>query len=81
MHPAAGPGGVVPEGAVDHRGAALREVAHPAARVGLIHRVDGKRVVTVTANVAEGVQTTRSAIEIARELGVELPITEQLISL
>ena len=29
----------------------------PAQRVGLIHRVDGQRVVTVTANVAEGVQT------------------------
>jgi multidrug efflux pump len=29
----------------------------PAQRVGIIHRVDGKRVITVTANVAEGVQT------------------------
>ncbi|WP_349370309.1 efflux RND transporter permease subunit [Salinarimonas sp.] len=29
----------------------------PAPRVGLINRVDGRRVVTVTANVAEGVQS------------------------
>ena len=29
----------------------------PAQRTGTINRVDGKRVVTVTANVAEGVQT------------------------
>lgn len=31
-----------------------------------------------TGMVAEGVQTTRSAVEIARGLGVELPITEQV---
>lgn len=31
-----------------------------------------------TGMVAEGVQTTRSAVEIAREHGVELPITEQV---
>jgi len=31
-----------------------------------------------TGMVAEGVQTTRSALEIAREVGVELPITEQV---
>ena len=29
----------------------------PAQRTGIIHRVDGKRVITVTANVADGVQT------------------------
>ena len=29
----------------------------PAQRTGTINRVDGKRVITVTANVAEGVQT------------------------
>ena len=29
----------------------------PAPKVGLINRVDGQRVVTVTANVAEGVQS------------------------
>jgi glycerol-3-phosphate dehydrogenase (NAD(P)+) len=28
--------------------------------------------------VAEGVTTTRAALELARDLGVELPITEQI---
>jgi multidrug efflux pump len=40
----------------------------PARRIGLIHRVDGDRVVTVTANVAEGVQTAAVQEAIAREL-------------
>ncbi len=40
----------------------------PSRRVGLINRVDSRRVVTVTANVAEGVQTAT----------VQQAITEQL---
>jgi multidrug efflux pump len=44
-----GPTGSVPIGNF------IRRV--PAQRTGTINRVDGKRVVTVTANVAEGVQT------------------------
>jgi len=40
----------------------------PARRVGLIHRVDGKRTVTVTANVAEGVQTAAVQQEVAKQL-------------
>jgi len=43
------PGGSVPIGNFIKR--------IPAQRIGTINRVDGKRVVTVTANVAEGVQT------------------------
>ncbi len=43
------PGGSVPIGNF------IKRV--PAQRTGIIHRVDGKRVITVTANVAEGVQT------------------------
>jgi len=31
----------------------------PAPRVGYINRVNGNRVTTVSANVAEGVQTAR----------------------
>jgi multidrug efflux pump len=40
----------------------------PAQRVGLIHRVDGERVITVTANVAEGVQTAAVQQEITKQL-------------
>ncbi|HVY20421.1 MAG TPA: efflux RND transporter permease subunit [Bauldia sp.] len=40
----------------------------PSQRVGLIHRVDGERVITVTANVAEGVQTALVQQEIAKQL-------------
>lgn len=40
----------------------------PSRRVGLIHRVDGKRVVTVTANVAEGVQTAAVQMQVAEQL-------------
>ena len=40
----------------------------PAARTGIINRIDGKRVITVTANLAEGVQTAAVTQEIAAEL-------------
>ncbi len=40
----------------------------PAQRVGLIHRIEGHRVVTVTANVAEGVQTAAVTQAIEAEL-------------
>ncbi|MHA1554728.1 MAG: efflux RND transporter permease subunit [Alphaproteobacteria bacterium] len=40
----------------------------PSRRVGLINRVDGKRVVTVTANVAENVQTAAVQEEITAQL-------------
>jgi multidrug efflux pump len=40
----------------------------PAQRVGYINRVNANRVVTVSANVAEGVQTANVQQEIAREL-------------
>jgi multidrug efflux pump len=40
----------------------------PAARTGLINRVDGKRVITVTANVAEGVQTAVVQGEVTKGL-------------
>jgi multidrug efflux pump len=40
----------------------------PARRVGLIHRVSGQRVVTVTANVAEGVPTAVVQQRITQEL-------------
>jgi multidrug efflux pump len=40
----------------------------PARRVGLIHRVDSQRVVTVTANVAEGVQTALVQQAVTSEL-------------
>ncbi len=40
----------------------------PAPSVGLIHRVDGHRVVTVTANVAEGVQTAAVQQKITSQL-------------
>src|SRR5204863_8711115 len=41
----------------------------PAARVGYINRVAGNRVMAVSANVAEGVQTAKVQQEIAAELG------------
>ena len=40
----------------------------PAHSVGTIHRVDGKRIVKVTANLAEGVQTAAVQQEIKQEL-------------
>jgi multidrug efflux pump len=40
----------------------------PARRVGVINRVDGERVVTVTANVAEGTQTAFVQQEITNQL-------------
>ncbi len=40
----------------------------PAQRVGYINRVNANRVMTVAANVAEGVQTAKVQEEIAREL-------------
>ncbi len=40
----------------------------PSQRVGFIHRVNGNRVTTVSANVAEGVQTARVQQEIQHEL-------------
>ena len=40
----------------------------PAPRVGYINRVDGNRVMTVSANVAEGVQTAKVQQEIAARL-------------
>ncbi len=40
----------------------------PAARVGLIHRVDGKRVVTVTANVQAGVPVSTVQAEVTKRL-------------
>jgi multidrug efflux pump len=40
----------------------------PSPRVGYINRVNGSRVMNVTANVAEGVQTAKVQQEIAAEL-------------
>jgi len=40
----------------------------PAQRTGLINRVEGSRVVTVSANVAEGVQTAAVLAEITAQL-------------
>ncbi len=40
----------------------------PSQRVGFIHRVNGNRVTTVSANIAEGVQTARVQQEIQQEL-------------
>jgi multidrug efflux pump len=40
----------------------------PAQRVGIINRIEGKRIVTVTANVAEGVQTAAVTQAIQQEL-------------
>ena len=40
----------------------------PAPRVGYINRVAGNRVMTVSANVAQGVQTAKVQEEIAQEL-------------
>jgi multidrug efflux pump len=40
----------------------------PARRVGYINRVGGNRVMTVSANVAEGVQSAKVQEDIAREL-------------
>ncbi|WP_372423808.1 efflux RND transporter permease subunit [Salinarimonas chemoclinalis] len=45
----------------------------PVERVGLINRVDGRRVVTVTANVAEGVQSAAVQAAVDAELaGLDL---------
>lgn len=45
----------------------------PVERVGLINRVDGRRVVTVTANVAEGVQSAAVQAAVEAELaGLDL---------
>src|SRR5580704_8526503 len=41
----------------------------PVQRVGYINRVNANRVMTVSANVAEGVQTAVVQADIARELG------------
>ncbi len=43
----------------------------PSERTGIINRVDGKRVITVTANLAEGVQTAAVTQAIAAELANE----------
>ena len=40
----------------------------PSQRVGFIHRVNGNRVTTVSANVAEGVPTARVQQEVQQEL-------------
>ncbi|MBX9777236.1 MAG: efflux RND transporter permease subunit [Xanthobacteraceae bacterium] len=40
----------------------------PSQRVGFIHRVNGNRVTTVSANIAEGVQTARVQQEVQQEL-------------
>jgi multidrug efflux pump len=40
----------------------------PAQRTGIINRIDGKRVITVSANVAEGVQTAVVQEEITKGL-------------
>lgn len=40
----------------------------PAQRTGIINRLDGRRVVTVTANVAEGVQNAEVLAEIDAQL-------------
>jgi multidrug efflux pump len=45
----------------------------PAPRVGYINRVAGNRVMTVSANVAEGVQTAVVQQEIAKALAADLP--------
>src|ERR1019366_5808278 len=46
----------------------------PAQRVGFIHRVAGSRVLTVSANLAEGVQSANVQQQIAAELAkAELP--------
>ncbi len=54
------PAGSVPIGNFIHR--------VPAQRTGIIHRVDGKRVITVTANLAEGVQTAAVTQALTQEL-------------
>jgi multidrug efflux pump len=41
----------------------------PAQRVGNINRINGNRVITVSSNVAEGVQSAKVQKEIAAELG------------
>ena len=46
----------------------FRRSASPAPRVGYINRVAGNRVMTVSANVAEGVQSAKVQQEIAAEL-------------
>ena len=40
----------------------------PALRTGIINRLDGKRIITVTANVKQGVQTAAVQAEITKEL-------------
>ncbi len=40
----------------------------PALRTGIINRLDGKRIITVTANIKEGVQTAAVQAEITKEL-------------
>jgi multidrug efflux pump len=57
------PGGSVPIGNFIER--------VPAQRTGIINRIDGKRVITVTANLAEGVQTAAVTQAIAAELANE----------
>jgi multidrug efflux pump len=54
------PGGSVPIGNFVER--------KPAPRVGYINRVNGNRVMTVSSNVAEGVQTAKLQQEITQEL-------------
>jgi multidrug efflux pump len=41
----------------------------PAQRTGIINRVDGRQVITITANVAEGVQNAEVLAEIETQLG------------
>src|SRR4029453_11526355 len=43
-------------------------VRAPAQKVGLINRVGGQRVVTVTSNVAEGVQSAEVQTAVAQAL-------------
>jgi multidrug efflux pump len=45
----------------------------PAQRTGIINRIDGKRVITVSGNVAEGVQTAVVQEEITKELEAKAP--------
>lgn len=54
-----------PMGAVPIANFVTRE---PVERVGLINRVDGRRVVTVTSNVAEGVQSAAVQADVMQRL-------------
>ena len=47
---------------------AISSTRVPAQRVGNINRIDGNRVITVSSNVAEGVQSAKVQQEIAAEL-------------